>query len=108
VVPSTTTECLLDNQWMRMFRGHNGESIRLIQDTLNCCGLNSVKDRAYPFPKTGVSTCAEMFGRNLACKAPWRSALQGTAGADFGVVVGVGLLQVSFFPLLLDDTGFAG
>ncbi|KAM0251102.1 hypothetical protein ACHAQJ_008347 [Trichoderma viride] len=94
VVPSTTVECLLDNQWLRMFRGHNGESIRLIQDTLNCCGLNSVKDRAYPFPKTGASTCAEMFGRNQACRGPWRSALHSSAGADFGVVVAVGLLQI--------------
>ncbi|KAL6892326.1 hypothetical protein GGI43DRAFT_191691 [Trichoderma evansii] len=95
VVPSETVECLLDNQWMRMWRDHNAEAIRLIQDTLNCCGLNSVKDRAYPFPKKGVTiTCPEMFGRDLACRGPWKSALRSSTGTDFGVVVAVGLLQV--------------
>ncbi|KAL7809847.1 hypothetical protein V8C44DRAFT_333614 [Trichoderma aethiopicum] len=96
VLPSTTVECLLDNQWMRMFRAHDGESIRLIQDTLNCCGLNTIKDKAFPWPKTGqkYSACAEMFGRNQACRGPWRAALRSSAGADFGVVVAVGLLQI--------------
>ncbi|PTB63902.1 hypothetical protein BBK36DRAFT_7141 [Trichoderma citrinoviride] len=96
VIPSATVECLLDNKWLRMFRAHDGESIRLIQDTLNCCGLNSVKDRAYPFPKKNQpwSMCYEMFGRDQSCRKPWRAALRSSAGADFGVVVAVGLLQI--------------
>ncbi|TFA99304.1 hypothetical protein CCMA1212_008930 [Trichoderma ghanense] len=91
VLPSTTVECLLDNRWMRMFRAHDGESIRLIQDTLNCCGLNSVKDMAYPFrkPDQQYSVCAKMFGRSQACRGPWRAALRSSAGADFGVVVAI-------------------
>ncbi|KAH6608044.1 hypothetical protein Trco_004357 [Trichoderma cornu-damae] len=93
VVPSAAAYCVLENRWMRMFRAHDGESIRLIQDTLNCCGFNTVKDKAYPFNKD-ASTCADMFGRNLACRAPWRAALRGSAGADFAVVVAVGLLQL--------------
>lgn len=94
VVPSATVECLMDNQWLRLWRGRNAEAIRLIQDTLNCCGLNSLKDKAYPI--SDPKACAEMFGRNQVCKGPWRSALRGSAGADFGVVVAVGLLQVSY------------
>ncbi|KAL6861029.1 hypothetical protein J3F83DRAFT_747124 [Trichoderma novae-zelandiae] len=97
VLPSATVECLLDNQWLRMFRAHDGESIRMIQDTLNCCGLNSLVDRAYPFPKPGdnnKSLCGDMFGRAQSCRAPWRAALRSSTGADFGVVVAVGLLQI--------------
>ncbi|KAL7951012.1 hypothetical protein V8C42DRAFT_136194 [Trichoderma barbatum] len=94
VVPSTTVECLLDNQWKRLFRAHDGESIRLIQDTLNCCGLNTVKDRAFPFPPADANTCAKTFGRDHACRGPWTTALRSSTGADFGVVIAVGLLQI--------------
>ncbi|KAK6447767.1 hypothetical protein FP744_10004017 [Trichoderma asperellum] len=93
VVPSESVECLIDNQWLHLWRDRNGEAIRLIQDTLNCCGLNSLKDRAYPI--SDPKACAGMFGRNQVCRGPWRSALRSSAGADFGVVVAVGLLQRS-------------
>ena len=79
---------------MDMFRHKDGSSIRRIQDRLECCGLNSVKDRAYPFPKSGSSTCADTYGRDLACRGPWSAALRTNAGMDFAVVVAVGLLQV--------------
>ncbi|KAL9480735.1 hypothetical protein ACSS6W_005521 [Trichoderma asperelloides] len=92
VVPSESVECLIDNQWLHLWRDRNGEAIRLIQDTLNCCGLNSLKDRAYPI--SDPEACAGMFGRNQVCRGPWRSALRSSAGADFGVVVAVGLLQI--------------
>lgn len=102
-ISSVALNCVLDNQWMRMFRAQDGESIRLIQDTLNCCGLNSVKDRAYPFPHGSSgkpSPCAETYGRTMACKQPWRAAMQSSAGVDFGVVVAVGLMQVGcLFPV---------
>ncbi|UKZ82063.1 hypothetical protein TrVFT333_009847 [Trichoderma virens FT-333] len=96
VVPSTTVECLMENRWSSMFRAKDGESIRLIQDTLNCCGLNTVRHMAYPFPRTGekYSMCAETFGRDQACRAPWTAALRSSTGADFGVVIAVGLLQI--------------
>lgn len=104
VVPSATVECLLENQWKNMFRAKDGESIRLIQDTLNCCGLNTLKDRAYPFTKPPApSPCAEMFGRNLACRAPWKAGLRSSAGADFGVVIAVGLLQVGSSYSIVDS-----
>ncbi|PON22802.1 tetraspanin [Trichoderma gamsii] len=91
VVPSDTVECLMNNQWLGLWRDRNGEAIRLIQDTLNCCGLNSLKDRAYPI--SDPKTCAAIFGRDQACRGPWRSALRGSAGADFGIVIAVGVLQ---------------
>jgi hypothetical protein len=92
-VPSDTVECLMKNRWLGLWRDRNGEAIRLIQDTLNCCGLNSLKDMAYPISDS--KTCAAIFGRDQVCRGPWRSALRGSAGADFGIVIAVGVLQVS-------------
>lgn len=83
----------MNSQWLGLWRDKNGEAIRMIQDTLNCCGLNTLKDRAYPI--SDPRTCAAMFGRNQVCREPWRSALRSSAGADFGIVIAVGLLQVS-------------
>lgn len=83
----------MNNRWQGLWRDRNGEAIRLIQDTLNCCGLNSLVDRAYPISDS--KTCAKMFGRNQVCRGPWRSALRGSAGADLGIVIAVGVLQVS-------------
>jgi hypothetical protein len=94
-VPSQTLDCLLENQWERRFRAHDAGSIRQVQDSLDCCGFNSVKDRAFPFAHNGPSTCAETFGRSLPCRGPWRAAMQGTSGAEFTVAIVVGLMQVS-------------
>lgn len=84
----------MNNRWQGLWRDRNGEAIRLIQDTLNCCGLNSLVDRAYPIK--APKSCAEMFGRDQVCRGPWRSALRGSAGADLGIVIAVGVLQVSY------------
>lgn len=80
-----------------MWRAHDAEAIRRIQDAFNCCGLNSVKDRAWPFPRGGAPAvdCAAQWGRTTPCVGPWTAALRQSSGADFAVVAGVGLLQVS-------------
>lgn len=94
VVPSPASDCVLEHDWMHMFRRHDAQAIRRVQDVLDCCGFNSVRDRAYPFGNGAPSTCAETYGRGNACRGPWTSALQSSAGIDFAVVMGVGLLQV--------------
>ncbi|KAF7547078.1 hypothetical protein G7Z17_g7985 [Cylindrodendrum hubeiense] len=91
---SQALDCKLDTAWMSMFRAHDAAGIRGIQDAFNCCGLNSVKDRAYPFPGMGASTCAETYGRTLPCRGPWKSATQATSGAEVAVAVVVGLMQI--------------
>ena len=93
-VPSRALDCLLEDRWLARFRAHDGGRIRQIQDSLDCCGFNSVRDRAFPFPGDTPSTCPETYGRSLACRGPWRQAMQGTAGADFAVAMTVGLMQV--------------
>ncbi|KAH0523384.1 hypothetical protein TsFJ059_008399 [Trichoderma semiorbis] len=91
VIPSTTVDCVMENRWNHMFRAKD-ESIRLIQDTLNCCGLNTVRHQPYPFKDP--TTCSTMYGRNTSCRGPWTAALRSSTGADFGVVIAVGLLQI--------------
>ncbi|KAF5671015.1 hypothetical protein FHETE_4271 [Fusarium heterosporum] len=107
-VPSGLTSCMLEMEWMNIFRAHDASSIRRIQDTFDCCGLNSIRDRAYPFPGSAASTCAETYGRRTACRDPWQGALQTLSLADLAVVVGVGLVQVLGLLLTKDGTGWRG
>jgi hypothetical protein len=84
---------------MSMFRAKDAKNIRAIQDVLECCGFNSVRDRAYPFGQP--SACAETYGRTQSCAQAWKGAMQTSAGIDFGVVLAVAILQVSLPFLLL-------
>ncbi|GKT44748.1 uncharacterized protein ColSpa_04929 [Colletotrichum spaethianum] len=91
-LPGDGQNCGLSTSWQRMFASKDESSIRRIQDQLDCCGLNSVKDRAWPF--TGNVQCAEMFSRDTACLGPWRQATVTNSSIDLGIVLAVGLLQV--------------
>ncbi|KAG9257514.1 uncharacterized protein F5Z01DRAFT_671111 [Emericellopsis atlantica] len=93
-VPSQAMSCILGNEWMARFRAHDANTIRRVQDMLECCGFNSVKDRAYPFPRGAPSTCADTYGRTVACRVPLERAVRVSAGVDLGVVLAVGLLQI--------------
>ena len=95
-MPSSVRNCVLSTTWQRLFSTHDAEAIRRIQDSLGCCGFNSVKDRAWPFQGHEMSRqCSEIYGRSTACAEPWGAALQRNAGLEFGVVLAVGVLQVS-------------
>jgi hypothetical protein len=96
VIPSPVRSCLLSTQWQRFWSYHDGETIRRIQDTLDCCGFRTTKDKSWPLPSGGqLVDCAAQFGRTRSCEAPWTMALQTTSSLEFGVVLGVGFLQVS-------------
>ncbi|KOS22572.1 hypothetical protein ESCO_001702 [Escovopsis weberi] len=86
---SPTARCLLEGRWQALYSAHDAPAIRAVQDALACCGFNSVRDRAFPFQ----GRCDETFGRTEGCRAPWAAALRGGAGADFAVVLVVGLMQ---------------
>lgn len=77
---------------MKMFRARDAKAVRAVQDALECCGFNSVRDRAYPFGQP--STCAETYGREDSCGKAWSGVMRTSAGVDFGVVLAVALLQV--------------
>lgn len=95
-VPSAALDCVLAGEWEDLYAARDGESIRFVQDTLRCCGYAGVDDRAFPFVEAGGSneTCAEVYGRERSCKAPWRAAMETHSGIAFGVVIAVGLMQV--------------
>lgn len=104
VVPSSIRKCILGNTWQRLFSAHDAESIRRIQDTLNCCGFNTVRDKAWPFEghRPADRQCAEIYERTTPCSEPWRMALQRNSGWEFGVVLTVGVSQVSYSASLGD------
>ncbi|KAK2016881.1 hypothetical protein LZ32DRAFT_551861 [Colletotrichum eremochloae] len=87
-----TLDCTLSTSWQRMFAAKDAFSIRRIQDNLNCCGLNTVKDRAWPF--TGTVQCAQRFDRDTPCVGPWRDAILTNSAIDLAIVLAVGVLQV--------------
>lgn len=73
-VPSDVQHCVSDQRWLTMFENKDEGSIRLIQNRLQCCGLNSPNDRAWPFPSRGVDAgaCQRTQGYHRACGNMWR------------------------------------
>jgi len=99
LVPPRALTCELGDKWMRLFMAKDARAIRAIQDTFECCGLNSVKDRAFPFGQP--STCAITYGRSNSCFGEWRKAEQINAGLLFLVAVIVFVFKLgSIFTLL--------
>ncbi|KAF6794609.1 hypothetical protein CSOJ01_13652 [Colletotrichum sojae] len=91
-MPNANLTCGLTTTWQQMFAGKDEGTIKRIQDSLNCCGLNSVKDRASPF--TGDIRCAQRYGRDTPCIGPWRDMTIRNSTMDLVVVLAVGVLQI--------------
>ncbi|EHK96448.1 hypothetical protein M7I_7842 [Glarea lozoyensis 74030] len=45
IVPPTSLLCGLDDMWARLYVANNGRAVKRIQDTFDCCGLRTIKDR---------------------------------------------------------------
>lgn len=73
-VPSDLRSCASDTHWLRLFEHKDESSVRAIQTQLQCCGYNSMHDRAWPFPSrnTDARTCERTMGYTLACGGMWR------------------------------------
>lgn len=109
VLPSAARSCLLSTTWQRLFSAHDAASIRRTQDAFNCCGFNTVRDRAWPFPNQhGSGSCVETYGRNVACVGPWQMALQRNSSLEFAIAIAVGLLQASSVLLAANSRSFEG
>ncbi|KAH7016108.1 uncharacterized protein B0I36DRAFT_336713 [Microdochium trichocladiopsis] len=87
---NATTGCLAQGAWQGMWSAHDRRGIERIQDAFDCCGLNSVKDRAWP--RDG--TCSSLYGRNSACGKPWEAALRRGSALDLGVCLVLGFIQL--------------
>lgn len=87
MAPASSLNCGLEEQWKRLWMSKDGAAIKRIQNRFDCCGFNSVKDRAWPFPdkEVDVEECRKRFDRTQPCAGPWRQAEQINAGLFFTV-----------------------
>lgn len=92
ILPPSTLQCGLETKWTQLFRVKDGVAIRAIQDAFNCCGLNSVRDKSWPF--TQPATCADTFHRSQSCVAEWRKAEQVNASLLLLVALTVFIIKV--------------
>ncbi|KAK8107851.1 tetraspanin tsp3 [Apiospora kogelbergensis] len=93
-----TVDCSLQTTWRQLWMAHDGRSIESIQNAFGCCGLNSVRDMAWPSPHGNVGLCRELTHRETSCAVPWRGALRRISGFEFGVALGCAAIQ--FFYLV--------
>lgn len=73
-IPEDVLSCRLEHQWQNMWKTKDARSIRTVQDRLQCCGLRSERDRAWPFPKPGQGaedSCPSVYGYDRSCMVPW-------------------------------------
>lgn len=96
MTPPNGLICRLEQQWSWLFSSKNADVIRRIQDRHQCCGLHSVRDRAWPFPDSShtAAACHETFGRQRSCFGGWRQDEQITGGLMLLVAVVAFLVQV--------------
>ncbi|PYH80250.1 hypothetical protein BO82DRAFT_403482 [Aspergillus uvarum CBS 121591] len=99
--------CTLDQTWQGYFHARDAGTIRRIQDTLQCCGLRSVRDRAWPFKDKahGDDACVLQLGYTRSCAGVWRGE-EVQALWLLVVVVGVcGGLRIAFWFLRVRGVG---
>ncbi|KAL8760596.1 MAG: hypothetical protein Q9184_003228 [Pyrenodesmia sp. 2 TL-2023] len=100
LVPSDALTCQLSERWLGLWKAHDGNAIRRIQDAHQCCGFRTVKNMAWPFDgDQGAGTCRTMYGRDRSCLGAWRRDQQVFAGLV--LLVAVGTFAVKIVVLLL-------
>jgi hypothetical protein len=117
VAPSDNS-CHLEQTWQGFYHNKDVAAIRTIQDQLQCCGLRSTRDRAWPFKDAthGDTSCESTTGYKQSCLQPWseqerRVAVLVLVAAVLGWGIKVCLyirLSPSPFPLILNFIYFLG
>lgn len=92
MIPPSTLHCGLEERWKGLFVSKDESAIKTIQDAFNCCGFNSVVDRAFPFGNP--SPCSKIFKRTSSCFGPMRKAEQTQAGLLLLVAIMVFVVKV--------------
>ncbi|RKF61490.1 putative tetraspanin tsp3 [Erysiphe neolycopersici] len=95
IVPESALNCALGERWQELFVKKDELAIRAIQDNFECCGLRTVKDRAWPFKSNQPSYCFQTYGRSQSCLVPWRRSQKTNAGLIFLIVIVVFVAKVS-------------
>ena len=76
-IPTPFRAYSLELRWDQLFRSKDESTIQTIQAQLECCGLNSMHDRAWPFPEKGIGAyeCEKSQGWDKSCLSSWRNNL---------------------------------
>ncbi|EDO01546.1 predicted protein [Sclerotinia sclerotiorum 1980 UF-70] len=95
MIPPNSLHCGLEDKWQKLFSTKNEGNIKAIQDTLNCCGLHSVFDKAWPFRKDvhGPGNCVDLTNRSQSCFGSWRQAEQVNAGLFLIVAIVIFIIK---------------
>ncbi|KAL3420160.1 hypothetical protein PVAG01_08659 [Phlyctema vagabunda] len=105
ILPPDALRCGLDSKWQKLWREKDARVIQAIQDKFECCGLNSLKDRSWPF--TSAVSCTESYpSRKHSCLGEWRRAQQTTAGLLLLVALVVFMLKVISLIYLLTSSSW--
>ncbi|KAJ5722194.1 hypothetical protein N7488_000229 [Penicillium malachiteum] len=94
--PEQLSTCNIEQQWQSMFKSKNAEAIRTIQDSFQCCGLRSTRDRAWPFNDRthGDNACELQLGYTRSCLAPWRGQQQTASWMIFAAALLIMALKI--------------
>lgn len=82
MVPPDDLTCLLERNWSQLYSNKDEGAIKRIQEAHQCCGLNTVKTKAWPFPDKNHKSdaCIKLFNRQRSCLGDWRQDEQIYAG----------------------------
>lgn len=103
-ISPSDNNCHLEQTWQSYYHNKNVHSIRTIQDQLQCCGLRSTRDRAWPFKDAnhGDNACESTTGYTQSCLQPWSEQERRVAVLVFvAAVLGWGVKVVFSFYLFL-------
>jgi hypothetical protein len=92
ILPPDALICGLGDRWMKLVLAKDGDAVRAIQDSFECCGFRTLEDNAFPWGDS--SQCPEIFGYKESCLGPWRKAEQVQAGLLLLVAIIVFVLKV--------------
>ncbi|KAF2723984.1 hypothetical protein K431DRAFT_241534 [Polychaeton citri CBS 116435] len=99
--PQTNLRCGLQDKWRALYMAKDTAALKTIQNALRCCGFESMKDMAWPFPdKTHkADACMIRYAgeRDRSCLGPWRSRERSMAGLLMFVAVGIFLWKMAIF-----------
>ena len=89
----TLRTCLLESKWRKLFEAKDSNTIRRIQDVLDCCGFRSVRDQAWPLPhgSNGADACVLRTARTSPCRPGLMQREQSAISMLLAIAV-VGLL----------------
>ena len=67
-----------ESEWTRLFRSKNEAIVVSVQNALHCCGYNSMRDRAAPFPshEFDATTCEKTSGFSTHCALLWQDHIE--------------------------------